>query len=144
MTHRRCHTSIPVASRRVRVKTTYHTRCVQLHDRYDSVLDASPQRKSPASRVCAPQSGNRNAVLRNGDAVSREKKTAKHLPDDALPNARVPFVRVFCPVLNFVERFSFGGRLTDGRTGVFFGRQSEEALLLVIRGKLSSNLTKLG
>ena len=60
--------------------------------------------------------------------------------------------RVFCPVLNLSKGFLFEdtrltdgqncGR-TDGRTRPFFGRQSEEALL-VKQGKLSSNLTKLG
>ena len=104
--------------------------------------------KSVASvcRAGARTQEGRDAAPRNGEDIS----AAKNLSNGALPNKLTPFFRVFCPAFDFVKRFSFWGHhhlhhhhRTDGRTGDFFGRQREKALL-VKQEKPSSNLTKLG
>ena len=107
----------------------------------DLIQDSHPQRPSPASGRSGEVTDTPLAEMFH--ATNKLPKTVKR----GSIEHNISLFRPFFPLFDLLERFLFWGHLmdgrTDGRTGDFFGRQSEKALL-VQQGKPSSNLTKLG
>lgn len=110
-----CHTSTPVAF--WASHHNYHIRSPKIH-RYDSLCRMHAHNTRRWRCAGETRGGDRDDAPRNRDTIQREKTATINLPDDALWAAKkiCSVFHVFCPVLNVVNRLSFGRHPTDRRT----------------------------
>ena len=107
-----------------RVTTAYHSLCSKINMTLSMMHVCNVSRRRP-TRDTRGQ-GHRSQKQRRH---FRQKSCQKPVGRCALEQISSLFC-VFCPVLDFVKRFFIWRHRTDGRTREFFGRQSEEILLV--------------